>query len=173
MFISLCGLVIHGDKCESYGQKIDRKRPSVFIAFAEFVEIMADGANPSVGAKFVLHNNTRWPIFYDKNYDPTVGAGAVIYTIELEDGKRDFVSRVDVVSKGKIMPGATVSFIVPRGVLTNARQIYVDFNFSWELTQARTVRREAFHQAYFVTSDLPHWPERTIRQLNRNNDLTN
>lgn len=155
VLIALCGLVIHGDMSESYGQKLDKKRPSVYITFAEFVDSIADGAS---SAKFVLHNNTRWPIYYDKNYDPTVGAGAVIYTIELEDGKRDFVSRVDVVSKDKVMPGATVSFIVSRGTLTNAKQIYVDFNFSWELNEGGTVRREAFHQAYFVTSDLPPWP---------------
>ncbi len=157
LFIAI-SVFMYGNICDSFGQKIDRKRPSVFIAFSEFVEKQMNGASRSVSAKFVLHNNTRWPIYYDKNYDPIVGAGAVIYTIELEDGKRDSPTRVDVVSKGKVMPGGSISFIVPQTALTNARQMYVDFNFSWEMSQGRTVRREAFHQAYYVISNMPPWP---------------
>jgi hypothetical protein len=151
-----CVLVICGTMTLSYGQKIDRKRPSVFISFGEFVKKTADGVE---GARLVLHNNTQWPIYYEKNYDPTVGAGSIIYVTELEDGKRDVMNRVDVVSKGKVMPGRTLSFVVARRNFPTGSAIYVEFNFSWELTEGETVRREAIHRAYFLTSSLPPWPQ--------------
>ncbi len=137
----------------SYGQKIDRKRPGVFISFGEFVKT-AGGAE---GARLVVHNNTQWPIYYEKNYDPNVGAGSIIYVIELEDGKRDIIPRTDVVSQGKVMPGKTVSFVVARRDFPTSSAIYVEFNFAWELNQGEIVRDEVVHRAYFLTNRLPPW----------------
>lgn len=157
---SALAICICGTMSVSQGQKIDRNRPSVFIRFGEFLKNTADVKHPSEGARLVLHNNTRWPIYYEKNYDPAVGAGSVIYVIELENGERDVRTRIDVVSKGKVMPGKTLSFLVPRREFPSGSEIYVEFNFSWELTQNETVRGEAVHRAYFLTSDLPVWPQK-------------
>src|SRR5690348_13459735 len=82
-----------GTMTVSQGQKIDRKRPSVFISFDSFVKKKAAPGHPSEAARLILHNNTRWPIYYEKNYDPMVGAGSIIHVIEFVDGKRDVVSR--------------------------------------------------------------------------------
>jgi hypothetical protein len=154
-----CALLLAGGMTASQAQKLNTKRPSVFLSFGEFVKKTADVAYPSEGARLVLHNNTRWPIYYQKNYDPTAGAASIIYIIELEDGKRDVRNRVDVVSTGKLMPGKTLSFVVPRRDFPRGSEIYVEFNFSWELDQGERVRREAVHRAYFLSSDLPSWPQ--------------
>jgi len=155
-----CAFVLAGSMTASQAQKIDKKRPSLYITFGEFVKKTADVAYPSEGARLVLHNNTRWPIYYRKDYDPTAGGASIIYIIELEDGKRDVRNHVDVVSTSKLMPGKTLRFVVPRRDFPRGSEIYVEFNFSWELDHGERVRRESVHRAYFLSSNLPPWPQK-------------
>jgi hypothetical protein len=142
----------------SEAQKINRKLPSVYVTFKEFIAKTPDPAYPSQGARLLIHNNTTWPIIYWTHYDPTVAGEAVIYIIEKQDGSREQRMYVDVVSRGKLMPGKTVSLIVPREDFPKGSQIYVGFNFSWELRTDDRFRDEAVHRAYFLSSDLPAWP---------------
>lgn len=160
VIFSALAICFCGTTTVSQGQKIDRKRPSVFISFDSFVKKKAAPGYSSEAARLILHNNTRWPIYYEKNYDPMAGAGSIIHVIEFVDGKRDVIGRIDVVSQGKLMPGESLSFLVPRREFPNGSQIYVEFNFSWELNEGETVRREVVHRAYFLTSDLPPWPQK-------------
>ena len=141
-------------------QKLNPKRPSVYLTFRDFVAKTPDPAYPSQGARLALHNNTRWPIYYTGHYDPTVAAEQIIYIIELANGQRDPRTYVDVVRSGiKIMPGKSLIFTVPRGDFPKDSQIYVEFNFSWEVRDGDTVRDETVHRAYFLSSDLPPWPK--------------
>jgi len=143
----------------SQGQKVNRKRPSVYLTFQGFVKKTADEAYPSEGARLILHNNTQWPIQYGKWLDPALRDDvAMIYTIELEAGCRDDRMHVDVVTRGELLSGKTVSFVIPRENLPKKSEIYVEFNFSWELSKGERVRHEAVHRAYFLSSDLPPWP---------------
>jgi hypothetical protein len=153
-------LVFSGTVSASRGQKIDPKHPSVYITFGEFVKKTADIVYPSEGARLVLHNNTDWPIYFSKDYDPTAGEASIIYIVEMADGRRDVRKHVDVVMRNnKLMPGKNLSFVVPRTDFPTGSEIYVEFNFSWELAQGEIVRHEAVHRAYFLASCLPAWPK--------------
>jgi hypothetical protein len=147
--------------CETaQAQKINRSQPSVYLTFKEFVKRTASEAHPSEGARLVLHNNTRWPVYYGEWLESTLpGDAALIYNIEMaEDGC--FVPRrhIDVVTKGKLMPGRSVSFTVPREDFPKGSLISVMFNFSWELVREERLPKEARHRTYFNSSDLPDWP---------------
>ena len=83
----------------------------------------------------------------------------MIYTIELETGCRDTRRHLDVVTGGKLLPGKTVSFTVPQEDFPKDSEIFVEFDFSWELVKGERVRNEAVHRAYFFSNDL-HWPQR-------------
>ena len=139
-------------------QKLDNKRPSVYITFKDFVE-KAKGNYPSQGARLLLHNNTRWPIHFETHYDSAAGRGQIRYLIELADGQRDERANIDVTLGGKLMPGKTLTIVVPRDNLPKGSQILVEFNFSWELRDGDTVRNETIHRAYFLSSNLPPWPK--------------
>lgn len=140
-------------------QKLNTKRPSVSITFKEFIE-KTQGAYTSQGARLLLHNNTRWPIYYSKDYDPIVEGAQVIYIIERADGCQEIRKHVDVVMRfNKLPPGRTLSFVVPRGDFLKDGVVYIEFHFSWELHGGETVRREALHRAYFISNDLPPWPK--------------
>jgi hypothetical protein len=138
------------------GQRLNAKRPSVYITFKEFIDKTPDPAYPSQGARLLLHNNTRWPIHYVEHYDPTVAGAQISYIIELADGRRDERMYTSVVFGRKLMPGKTLSFVVPRGDLPEGSQIYVTFYFSWEEYRGRY---EPDHRAYFLVSRLPAWPK--------------
>jgi len=156
--VASCVLII-GISRISYAQKINRKLPSVYITFKEFIAKTPDPAYPSQGAHLLIHNNTRWPIVYWTHYDPTVAGAAISYIIEKEDGSREERSYVDAVSRAKLMPGRTLSLIVPRHDFPENSQIYVEFSFSWELSNDDLVRNESVHRAYFLSSNLPAWPK--------------
>src|SRR3982750_4299374 len=80
-------LLLFAFPLETKGQKIDRDRPSVYLTFKEFVKKTASETHPSQGARLVLHNNTRWPIYYGKWFDQTLpGDVPLIYIIEMRDG---------------------------------------------------------------------------------------
>ena len=107
----------------------------------------------------MLHNNTRRPIYYGEWSEESLpGDAPVIYIIELIDGCREKRLHSDTVWTRKLMPGKTVSFVVPKEDFPKGSEIYVRFNFSWELKQGDTVRYEAMHRAYFLSSNLPNWP---------------
>jgi hypothetical protein len=135
-------------------QKLDNKRPSVYITFKEFIE-QTKGNYPSQGARLLLHNNTRWPIHFETHYDSAAGRRQIGYVIELADGQRDERANIDVTLGGKLMPGRTLTIVVPRGNFPQSSQIFIEFNFSWELRDGDTVRNETTHRAYFLSSDLP------------------
>lgn len=151
-------LIMSGVVNSSQAQKIDKKRPSVYITFQRFVEKTPDPAYPSEGAQFLLHNNTRWPIYVGKDYDPTIGGESVIYIIELPDGGRVTRKRVHGARDDKVMPGATLTFLVPRGDFPKGGKIYVEFFFSWEFVPPQdNIGDQTVHRAYFRASDLPAW----------------
>jgi hypothetical protein len=139
-------------------QKLNSKRPSVYITFEDFDE-KTQGAHPSQGARLLLHNNTRWPVHYYMHYDPVIAAGQIAYVIELADGQRDERTYSGVILGGKLMPGKTLTLVVPRGNFPKGSQIYVEFNFSWELPGGDAIRNETVHRAYFLSNDLPPWPK--------------
>jgi hypothetical protein len=143
-------------------QKIDRKRPGVYITFKEFVKKTAAEVNPMEGARLVLHNNTRWPIYYGTWYEPVLpGDVAMIYNIQMaENGCYDIRMHVDVVNRGnKLLPGKTVSFTVPRGDFPKGSNIFLLFEYAWELDQDNRFPGEADHRAYFISGHLPQWPQ--------------
>ena len=122
----------------------------------------ASEAHPSQGARLVLHNNTRWPIRYGEWMEPALpGDVAVIYTTELDTRCLDRISRhLDVVTEGKLLPGKSVNFTVPQEDFPKYSQLFVEFDFSWELSKGERLRDEVVHRAYFLSIDLPRWPER-------------
>ena|SRR5947209_7513638 len=152
-----CALILSGNVMSSQAQKINKNRPSVYITFKEFITKTPDQAYPSQGARLQVHNNTRWPIYYTKHYDPTVAGPQISYIIELENGCRDERRYVDVVDIGKLMSGRMLSFVVPRGNFPKGSKIYIEFYFSWELNRSERVRDETVHRAYFLSKDLPEW----------------
>jgi hypothetical protein len=158
LLIALC-LVLFATNL-TLAQKINPKRPAVYIIFRDFVAKTPDPAYPSQGARLVLHNNTRWAIFYTGHYDPTVAGEQIIYIIELADGQRDERKYVDVVRSGiKIMSGKTLTFMVPRADFPKGSKIYVEFSFSWDHVSAENNIGDAtVHRAYFRANDLPKWP---------------
>jgi hypothetical protein len=141
------------------GQKIDRQRAGVYLTFQRFVKQTADDAYPSQGARLILHNNTRWPIYYGKWFEAVLpGDVAMIYNIEQEDGAVALRRHVEVVASGKLLPGKTVSFTVPQEDFLKNSEIFVRFDFSWELSQGERDSDEAVHRAYFRSNQLPRWP---------------
>src|SRR5215208_2120158 len=113
-------------------QKIDGKRPGVYLTFKEFVKKTAGEAYPSQGARLVLHNNTRWPIYYGRWYETTLpGDAAMIYNIEQRDGCPELRRHVEQVADVKLLPGRAVSFTVPREDFPEGSSLYVIYNFSW------------------------------------------
>lgn len=86
-------------------------------------------ACPSGCARLILHNNTRWPIYYATAYDPTVEGAAIVYIIELEDGCRDVRNQVDVVVRNNRLPGKTLTFVVPKADFPDKSKIYINFAF--------------------------------------------
>jgi hypothetical protein len=141
-----------------HAQKLDNKRPTVFITFKDFID-KTKGAHPSQGARLLLHNNSRWRIHYETHYDPAAGGQQIAYFIELTDGKRDERMYSDVILGGKLLPGKTLTLVVPRDNFPTGSQIYVDFTFSWERQGGDALRNETVHRAYFLSSDLPAWPK--------------
>lgn len=81
----------------------------------------------------------------------------MIYNIESgADGCNIGRRHLDVVTGGRLMPGRSVSFTVPREDFPEGSKIYVRFVFSWELDNDHEFPGEAEHRAYFYSSDLPH-----------------
>ena len=66
--ILLSVFVLFGSVNTCQGQKLNPKRPGVYLTFSEFVA--KTNTHPSQGARLVLHNNTKWPIQYGKWLDP-------------------------------------------------------------------------------------------------------
>jgi hypothetical protein len=140
-------------------QKLDAKKPSAYLTFKEFVRGRGS-QSPSQMARFVLHNNSRWPIQYGEWMEPALPRDvALIYTVELENGCFGGRRHIDVVTTRKLMPGKSVSFAVPREDLPKYSELFIAFNFSWELTKGNRLRDEVVHRAYFLSIDLPRWPE--------------
>ena len=139
-------------------QKLNSKRPTVYITFKDFIDKTKD-ANPSQAARLLLHNNSRWPIHYETHYDPAVARGQIIYVMESTDGSRDYGTYGDTVMGGTVMPGKTLEFVVPRGHFLKDGGIYVEFNFAWELRRGDTVQNETIHRVRFLSNDLPPWPK--------------
>jgi hypothetical protein len=130
------------------------------LTFNQFVKTTLSQAHPSQAARLVLHNNTRWSIRYGEWLERVLpGDVAMIYTVELEDGSAVTSRHLDVVTRGTLLPGKTVSFSVPREAFPTYGQIFVEFDFSWELLNGERVREEAVHRAYFLSIDLPAWPK--------------
>jgi hypothetical protein len=147
--MALCGYVA---PCQ--GQKIDRRMPGVYLTFKEFVNPNQVIREDSV--RLVLHNNTRWPIFYTKHYNPDFPDGdSIAYEIELENGCIDERKYVDVVTTGKLLPGKVTSLMVPREDFQRKSRIYVSFSYSWEVGQYGTLRGEPVHRVYFRANELP------------------
>jgi hypothetical protein len=156
-----CTLILSGIVTIPQAQKLNRNRPGVYLTFKEFVKKTASEAYPSEGARLVLHNNTRWPVYYGEWLEPTLpGDVAMIYTIEMvEDGCSVIRRHTDIVTKGKLMPGGSVSFTVPREDFPKNSVISLTFNYSWELMREERLPRESRHRAYFNPKDLPAWPQ--------------
>jgi hypothetical protein len=140
-------------------QKLNTKKPSVYLTFKEFAT-SSNGGSPSQIARLILHNNSRWPIQLGEWMEPTLsGDAALIYTVELDNGCFGGRRHIDVVTTRKLMPGKSLSFTVPRSDLPKYSELFVGFNFSWELTNAGRLRDEVIHRAYFLSIALPGWPE--------------
>ena len=152
-------VVLVGSVNASQGQKINPKLPSVYLTFREFVP--KTSTQPSQGARLVLHNNTRWPLRYGEWLEPTPpGDSAIIYTTEVENGCFGETRRhLDVVTERKLLPGKTVTFTVPREDFPPYSKIFVEVGFLWELVKGERVRDEVVHRAYFLSIDLPRWPQ--------------
>jgi hypothetical protein len=156
----LYALMSIGAASRFQAQRLQNELPSVYITFKEFVKNGPRMACPSGCARLILHNNTRWPIYYATAYDPTVEGAAIVYIIELEDGSRDVRNQVDqVMRNNKLMPGKTLTFVVPKADFREKSKIYIDFSFSWEFIPAeKNIDDQAVHRAYFRANDLPTWP---------------
>jgi len=138
-------------------QKLNPKRPSVYLTFKEFIAKTPDPAYPSQGARLTVHNNTRWPIYFWEHYDPTVAGAQIAYNIiDVTNGCRIERMYSDVVFHRKLAPGKTLDFVVPRGDFPAHSKIYVPFYFSFEEFAGR---KEPEHQADFLPSELPPWPK--------------
>lgn len=138
-------------------QKINPKRPSVYITFKEFIAETPDPAYPSQGARLTVHNNTSWPIYFWERYDPTVAGAQIAYNIiDVTNGCRIERTYTDVVFHRKLAAGQKLDFVVRRGDLPAQSKIYVPFYFSFEKFAGR---REPEHRAYFLASELPPWPK--------------
>jgi hypothetical protein len=159
MISVLCALILFANAGRSQGQKITQKRPSVYLTFQGFVKKTASEADPSDGARMLLHNNTRWTILYGEWLERALpGDVAMIYTVELENGCMGGKRHFDVVTVGKLLPGKSVSFTVPREDFPKNSEIFVEVDYSWELVKGERVRNEAVHRTYFLSSALPAWP---------------
>jgi hypothetical protein len=155
-----CGLLCF-ILCEiAQAQKLNRKRPGVYITFKEFVKKTADENNPREGARLVLHNNTKWPIYFSEASEGALpGDVAGPYQAEQEDGRYVWLGRIDVVSEGKVMPGKLVNFTVPLDDFPERGLIYVPFSYSWERRiRWGVLRGEAEHRAKFISGNLPRRP---------------
>jgi hypothetical protein len=152
----VCGLVLCGWGGDSHAQKIDGSRPGVYLTFKEYVKRAPRESTPQEGARLVLHNNTRWPIYFGEWIEPALsGDVAVMYVIEQDDGRLEIRRHVDVVTEGRVMPGKSVSFTAPREDFPEKGSIYVRFEYSWERKSGRALRGEAQHRAYFRSGALP------------------
>lgn len=138
-------------------QKINPKHSSVYITFKQFIAKTPDPAYPSQGARLTVHNNTRWPIYFWEHYDPTVAGAQIAYNIiDVTNGCRIERTYSDVVFHRKLAPGKTLDFVVPREDFPSQSKIYVRFYFSFEEFAGR---KEPEHQADFLPSELPPWPQ--------------
>ena len=155
-----CLLLVFVAVSMAKGQKVNSRLPSVYLTFSGFVKRIGDATHQLEGARLVLHNNTRWPIIYREWLDPVLSGDVPMgYTVELADGSFTGRKHVDVVTSGTLLPGKTVSFVVPKEDLPEASKVYVEFEFSWELDEGKTVTDEVVHRAYFRSRDLPTWPK--------------
>jgi hypothetical protein len=138
----------------AYSQKIDRKRPVVYLEFEQFIK---NTSEPNTeGVRLTLRNNSIWPIYYSKWLNTVLpGDVAMAYVVQLESGAWAGSRHVDVVTRGRLLPGKSATFIVPTQDLLSQSQIYVEFYFSWELQQGQVLPRETIHRAYISTSDFP------------------
>lgn len=154
-----CMLLLSFDMTISQGQKINRKRPSVYLTFRGFVPKTAEGMPASQGGRLVLHNNTQWPVYYGKWLEPTLpGDVPMIYNIEQANGCIEERRHTEVVETSKLMPGKTVSFVVPREDFPKGSNIFVRFWFSWEVSPEKGYGEEVEHRTYFYLRYLPNWP---------------
>ena len=144
---------------DALAQKINPKRPAVYVTFQSFIAKTPDPAYPSQGARLSLHNNTRWPIYYGADYAPTVAGEQVIYIIELSDGQRDVRKHTHGSRHIKLASGKSLTFIVPRDDFPQGSKIYVEFSFSWDyVSPENNIGDQTVHRAYFRANDLPKWP---------------
>jgi len=141
------------------GQRLNKKRPSVYLTFKEFVPRTSDENDRSKGVRLVLHNNTKWPISYGSWPEPVLkGDVSIVYIIQLETGCRVIRRHVDVITRGTLLPGNSISFVVPHDDFQNGSQIYVEFEFAWELEQGRSLPKGTSHRAYLFSHELPPLP---------------
>lgn len=140
----------------THGQKINSTKPGVYLSFKEYTENTPSAENDSVGVRLILHNNTRWTIFYTRLMQSSLPKDVpVSYIIELTTGCRVERFTTDVIMTSKIMPGKTVSFVVPKSEFSVGSKVYVEFFYSWEPRLKKTHQIEAVHRAYFASSHLP------------------
>ena len=147
--ITLCGL-----SCQARAQKIDRLKPGIYLTFKALVKPRRNVRQDSIS--LVLHNNTRWPIYYIRHYDPSFpDVDSIAYVIELKNGCIDARKYVDVVTTSRLLPGKVTTLMVPREDFQKNSQIYIEFYYSWEAGRYGTLRYETEHRAYFGSYDLP------------------
>lgn len=158
----IVGSLCLGSLLTVQAQKINKTKPGVYVTFRELVNAVGSDLRPIEGARLVLHNNTRWPIRYGEWMERALpGDSSVIYSVELLGGSIARTTHSDVVTNARLAPGKSVTFTVKRVDLPKDGAIFVQFDYSWELFRGDPVRNEAEHRAYFLSMDLPRWPEGT------------
>src|ERR1700754_3966555 len=93
-----CALLLSAAAAPCRAQKLKRNRPGVYITFKEFVKKTADENDPTAGARLVLHNNTRWPVYFKEASEHALpGDVAGPYEAVEKDGRYVWLGRIDVV----------------------------------------------------------------------------
>jgi len=155
--LSLIGINIAAaqqPKHKSQG-RLNASKPTVYLSFQQRIFPTTEGKEE---LQLSLHNNTRWNIIY--YLAPEIarpGTVPVVYKVEDDKRSQVFINLTgDVVFQEKLAPGKSISFVVAREHLNHGYQVYVEFNYEWEIRDhISPYSSEPNHRVYFGWYDMP------------------
>lgn len=158
VFCIVSAITAQRRKQQSSIGRLVANKPTVYITFKGVVS-EAKGTGPNEQRfRLELHNNTKWTLSCYLVPQPiSPGDSAVMYQATAVDGARVIHrSTSDVLIPKPIESGKSVSFSVPSEHLAKGYQIFVEFNYEWEIRDdISPYGLEPSHRVYFSNSGLP------------------
>jgi hypothetical protein len=164
----LCGLLICGVFIPSTAQRrtsnarrsdgrLSKQYPSVYITLERRAKIKSpENGAPEERAWLLLHNNTRWAIWFNAHGWTTkeYGDGGLFYDIEnVQTHENKIGNRCHACSLIPLGAGRSFLFSIPAADLEKDSRVRINFWWAWQDQNGVAGGREFESWVYFYTPD--------------------